>query len=311
MSKEWPSVTAVCMVQLHLARAPLAESDKQFSIYCVSSCGPLLMSVVVSNLAGGILAEISPVPEDLLELRLKIEEITGIPGALQKLVKDGELLTSLDLPAEGFEVLCVKDETPMCSWDSDGNPDSEQIEVDGAVVCSPNLRTDFVNVLTKEPMRSGMHYYEFVLHKVGDEQWCGVTMSPEMAGQRYGGRELEAWTYYCGRAGRSGGSIHNGKGALHACTKAVAEFEKACTPGNVIGMLVDVDKRVLAFALDGRVQGACKLPGDKPLYVLTHVDTPADHVELRKPSLEEAPPENLEALSGALLDAEKGETLHW
>ena len=36
-------------------------------------------------------------------------------------------------------------------------------------------------------------------------------------------------------------------------------------------MLVDVDKRVVAFALDGRVQGACPIPGDKPLYVITQV----------------------------------------
>ena len=55
-------------------------------------------------------------------------------------------------------------------------------------------------------------------------------------------------------------------------------------------MLVDGDKRILAFALDGRLQGACQVPGAKPLYVLTHVDTPADHVELRKPMLEETAP---------------------
>lgn len=55
-------------------------------------------------------------------------------------------------------------------------------------------------------------------------------------------------------------------------------------------MLVDGDKRILASALDGRLQGACQVPGAKPLYVLTHVDTPADHVELRKPMLEETAP---------------------
>mmetsp|Transcript_94660 Transcript_94660/g.131576 ORF Transcript_94660/g.131576 Transcript_94660/m.131576 type:complete len:271 (-) Transcript_94660:157-969(-) len=270
------------------------------------------MSVVVSNLAGGVLAEISPLPASLTELREQIEQATGIPSALQKLVANGEVLTATnEFPTEGFEVLCVKDETPMWTWDTDNNPDSSQIEVDGAVVRSPKLRTDYCNVVTKEPMRSGLHYYEFVLHKVGDEQWCGVTMSPEMAGSKVDGRSLKAWTYYCGRAGSSRGSIHNGAGALHADGKAVVEFEKACTPGNVVGMLVDVDKRIAAFALDGRVQGACKVPGEKPLYVLTQMDTPRDHVELRKPSLDEAPPSNFEALSGALLDAAKGETLHW
>lgn len=52
------------------------------------------------------------------------------------------------------------------------------------------------------------------------------------------------------------------------------------------------------------------MPGAKPLYVLTHVDTPADHVELRKPMLEDAPQEVLASLTGALLDIEKGEKLH-
>ena len=273
------------------------------------------MSVVVSNLAGCKLAEL-PVASaasaaNVEDLKLQLEEITGIPKALQNLVLAGEILSSTSLPLKACDLLLVKDESPMYSWDFEGNPSKEEIEVSGSVLRAPKLRRDFCNVLTQEPMRSGLHYYEFVLHKVGDEQWCGVTMAPEMAGARVDGRSLEAWTYYCGRAGRSDGSMHNGKGGLHACKKAVKEFEKACTPGNVIGMLVDADKRRLAFALDGRLQGACKVPGDKPLFVITQMDTRLDHVELRKPSLDEAPPSNLTALAGALLDAEQGEKLHW
>ena len=266
------------------------------------------MSVVVSNLAGHVLAELA-VPDSVPVLKQQLEEVTGIPMALQKLVLGGEVLDAV--PVAGAELLLVKDETAMCTWDLEGNTCREQIEVDGSVLRSPQLRHDFCNVLTQEPMRSGMHYYEFVMHQVGDEQWCGVTMAPEMAGPRVDGRSLEAWTYYCGRARRSGGSIHNGLGALHACGKAVKEFAKACTAGNVIGMLVDADKRLLAFALDGQLQGACRLPGTEPLYVITHMDTPLDHVELRKPPLDEAPPANLEALAGALLDVEQGEELHW
>ncbi|CAJ1365129.1 unnamed protein product, partial [Effrenium voratum] len=169
------------------------------------------------------------------------------------------------------------------------------------------MKSDFVNVLTCEPLRSGVHYFEFVLHHVGDEQWCGVTMRKDMEGCSVCGRSLQAWTYYCGRAGMREGSIHNGLGALHACGKAVTEFKKACTAGNVINMLVDVEKRTLGFALDGELQGACKVPGTEPLYVMTQVDTPSDKVELRKLMLEDAPRKVLEALSGALLDAEKGE----
>ena len=58
-------------------------------------------------------------------------------------------------------------------------------------------------------------------------------MMPELAGRRYDGRSLKAWTYYCGRQRRQEGSITDGKGALHANGRAVLEFEKACRPGNV------------------------------------------------------------------------------
>ena len=266
------------------------------------------MSVVVSNLAGKVLAEVG-VPASLSDLKQQLEEVTGIPMALQKLVLGGEILDVA--PEPGAELLLVKDETAMCTWDLEHNPSKEEIEVDGAVLKSPKLRHDYCNVLTQEPMRSGIHYYEFVMHHVGDEQWCGVTMEPHMAGTRVSGRSLKAWSYYCGRARRSGGTIHNGLGALHACGKGVKEFRKACTPGNVIGMLVDVDKRSVAFALDGELQGACAVPGKEPLYVITHMDTPSDHVELRKPCLHDAPPANFEALAGALLDVEQGEELHF
>ena len=46
-------------------------------------------------------------------------------------------------------------------------------QVDGNVVRCPNLCNDFVNVLTREPIRSGIHYFEFVMHKIGDEQFPG------------------------------------------------------------------------------------------------------------------------------------------
>ena len=75
---------------------------------------------------------------------------------------------------------------------------------------------------------------------------------------------------------------------------------------NVIGMLVDCDTGAVSFDLNGKVQGACEVPKNAPLWVLTHVDTRRDHVELQKPSLQDAPPPNLETLKGALLDVKHG-----
>jgi len=71
-------------------------------------------------------------------------------------------------------------------------------------------------------------------------------------------------------------------------------------------MLVDCEKGAVAFDLNGNIQGACEIPKKTPLWVLTHVDTPMDHVELRKPSLHDAAPANFEALKGALLDVSHG-----
>lgn len=228
----------------------------------------------------------------------QVERVCGIPIGLQKLVRDGELLPEDVKLDDGFEITCIKDETPMYTWDIANNPCAKQLlAVGGNVLQCPNLKTDYVNVLTQEPIRSGIHYYEFHLHHVGDEQWCGVTMDPAMAGSEKGGRSLRAWTYYCGRARSTHGTVVDGKGALHANGRAIIEFEKACTAGNVINMLVDADQRLVAFGLNGQVQGACRIPGTEPLYLLTHVDKPEDHVELRKPVVEDAPQDMAIALT--------------
>lgn len=125
--------------------------------------------LVVRNLAGVVLVELQSIPTTLEELRHALEIATGIPAALQKLVKEGEVLLDDTQLSDVSELICVKDETPMWTWDLQ-NPEARQIEVEGNVVKAPRLRSDFVNVLTKEPIRSGVHYFEFVLHMVGDEQ---------------------------------------------------------------------------------------------------------------------------------------------
>merc|ERR1712217_800835 len=97
----------------------------------------------------------------------------------------------------------------------------------------------------------------------------------------------------------------------HAEGRAVKEFKKLKPMGDVIGMLVDLDleKPAVAFDLNGELQGACEVPKE-PLWVVTHLDTEKDRVELEKPSLVDAPPANLDALSGALLDVSKGQRFY-
>jgi len=266
-------------------------------------------AVTVRNLPGKVLAIVAPVPPDVAALKAAIHEVTGCPTALQQLV-DAAAMRPLDdtetLEAVAIDITMVIDETPMFTWDHAGNPRHDVLEVGGSTVKCPELNTDYINVITKEPMRSGVHYFQFLMHMIGDEQWCGVMDDPMQAGSRFSGRRLMAWTYYCGRMRSSSKNICDGAGALHALGRAVKEFKKLRPTNDVIGMLVDLEKGAIAFELNGELQGACAIPVQKPLWVCTHVDTPTDHVELVKLSLQDAPQESIEALSGAMLDLSSG-----
>eukprot|EP00446_Apocalathium_sp_SHHI-4_P023591 CAMPEP_0177251262 /NCGR_PEP_ID=MMETSP0367-20130122/53863_1 /TAXON_ID=447022 ORGANISM="Scrippsiella hangoei-like, Strain SHHI-4" /NCGR_SAMPLE_ID=MMETSP0367 /ASSEMBLY_ACC=CAM_ASM_000362 /LENGTH=377 /DNA_ID=CAMNT_0018704165 /DNA_START=59 /DNA_END=1192 /DNA_ORIENTATION=- len=293
-------------------KAPEAEQQQATPPEAEVPQGPA-GTVTVLSMAGREMAVCTPVPANVAALKAAIEAQTGCPPALQRLVEqEGTRMFDRDeeaLPQEDLELLMVIDETPMFSWDHKGNPGNAMLEIDGSVVKCPNLTTDYVNVLTREPMRSGVHYYQFIMHHIGDEQWCGVAADPEQAGPRYSGRYLKAWTYYCGRMRSSSASIVDGTGCLHAKGRAVKEFKKLKPCGDVIGMLVDLDRAAIAFELNGELQGACAIPKDTPLWVLTHVDTPRDHVELVKLSLQDAPQESIEGLSGALLEITGGTPL--
>jgi len=269
-------------------------------------------TVQVKTLAGSVLAEVVPVPRTTRLLKEALWVQVGRPVALQKIVMCDSfsiLEDDEELPQQPLEVVCLTDESPLWSWDLHGNSAKDQLQVDGPRVTCPGLKSDYVNVITKAPMVSGRHYIEFVMHHIGDEQWCGVLADPLQAGSRVGGRRMTAWTYYCGRMGSRSSNLVDGQGALHAQGKAVARFEKLQRNGDVIGMLVDIDAGAIAFDRNGKLQVACPIPKGTPLWVLTVVDTNRDDVELRKPSLDDAPPKNMESLTGALLDITQGKPL--
>eukprot|EP00415_Alexandrium_ostenfeldii_P003607 UN3607 len=182
----------------------------------------------------------------------------------------------------------------MAYWDSARNPERKFLEVEDEVVRFPSA--DLVrccNVVTREPVRRGVHFFEFVLHGFDREQWCGVTTDSTQAGMRVSGWNLRGWTYYSGN--RQGTS--DGKPALHVNKQVVRGFEQV-QRGDVLGMLLDADRRGLVFLRNGALQSACDLlPRNRsPLFVLAHVGAAGDHVELRRHRPEQAPPAALEAL---------------
>mmetsp|Transcript_35980 Transcript_35980/g.84311 ORF Transcript_35980/g.84311 Transcript_35980/m.84311 type:complete len:343 (+) Transcript_35980:102-1130(+) len=290
-------------IEVDLEPTALSEEEKQEALRNPEN------SVTVFKMSGAMLAQISPVPVNVWRLKKKVEEKTETPLLLQSFVKFGDVAVFDDgqlLEDESLEVILVIDETNMWMWDLENNPCREMLEIEKNHAKCPKIRCDFVNVFTREPIRQGRHYFEFVMHHIEDEQSCGVAADIGQAGNRHSLRSLTAWTYYPGRMGSRSGSIRDGLGALHAQGKAVKEFKKLKPNGDVIGMLVDMEAKAIAFSLNGELQGACPIPVDKPLYVITHLDDRKDYVELRKPNIHEAPPDHLEALSKELLDISKG-----
>jgi len=175
----------------------------------------------------------------------------------------------------------VVDESPHFTWDIASNPGSQLLGGSGGTVrYTDDRRYDYVNVLTQEPVREGFHYFEFVMHTVGDEQWCGVTPHQERAGHR--GESAGGWFYYSGRR-------HAATGALDAGheRKSVKSLDHV-KDGDTIGMLLDLEDGIIAFTLNGTVQGACAT-AKCPLYLSTSLDAADDKVELRKPPVQDAP----------------------
>jgi len=261
--------------------------------------------IVVKTMAGREVFRCDAVEtHTVLDLKTLIAESGYMAVVLQKLLhengfavcSDGEVL---EAKSQGF--LLVQDDTPLWYWDLENNPSRRQLRIEGPVVKCQGLKTDYTNVLTRAPISAGLHYFEFHLHHYGDEQWCGLTPDPDMAGPERSKAipSKTGWNYYTGR----------GKGAIEALGHHLKACQFANRHNSVIGMLVDCDAGAVAFALDGETQGACEIPRNTPLWVITHLDAEKDHVELRKPCLEDSAPANFEALKGALLNVSKGEKM--
>lgn len=249
------------------------------------------VAVKVRSFSGKVIAEVAPIPATVLELKVEVQLQCGTPCALQQLLHgDCNLLDNHILAQDkDLELLLCVDQTPMFSWDIAGNPAAHHISVDGGHLYATNLQTDFVNVVAKEPVHNGIHFFEFVVHKVQDEQWCGVVENTSQAGSSVYGHKLAGRFYYFNRGQGCGAWLRESQGSNRK------EFALP-KDGDVIGMLLDVNSRALVFALNGELQGSCTAPGEGPLYFFTTVDRPNDHMELRKPLVGDAPATMMAAL---------------
>lgn len=288
---EEPSASALAATPEHLVGTDgttITAAPERAEVACIT----------IQTLGGGEVGSM-PVPPTVRDLKTLIAKSGYMPVALQKLLHAGSLEVCSDeelLEPVNQAMVLVQDESPLWCWAL--GADVAQLNIEGGVITCSDMKSDYVNVITQEPMSAGLHYFEFHLHHYGDEQWCGVTPDSNMAGKEYEKAvpSKTGYMYYTGR----------GEGALEAKGVRLKRVSNVPRTGSVIGMLVDCDGGSAAFDLDGVIQGACEVPKKTPLWVLTHVDTRSDHVELRKPSWQDAPPANFEALKGALLDVSQG-----
>jgi hypothetical protein len=230
--------------------------------------------ITVRSIAGEVIVQMAELPETYTQLQSVIAEATGVSPGLQKLIVGdmvfGDEDAISDLPSD---VTLVVDESPMFTWDIEGNPNSDLLEGRGPEVRFINEAKDYVNVVTREPVVQGKHYFQFVMHKIGDEQWCGVAADGQ---RRAGSRGDESgYFYYCGRRGAS-------KGALHAPKERAKcmDFDHV-KDGDVIGIFLDMSSQSIGFDLNGKFQGVTKAPSS-PLYLTTSLDKEDDYVVLRK-----------------------------
>jgi len=260
---------------------------------------------VVNSLGGELVVEVSPPPATIMDLKVLICEQRGCPLKLQQLITTDHRICSDDealwlhtqlVEAGRLDLTFVIDESPLFTWDLSGNPNGDLLDGQAGLVVYKSDKYDYVNVITEEPVRTGVHFFEFVMHQLRDEQWCGVTAHRDRAG--YHG-SLDGWFYYCGRRSSSKGALHAGRERRSAEGKSFSHVKD----GDTIGMLVDVDQGGLAFSLNGVVQGACRVP-QVPLYVTTCLDEEEDQVELRKPPLAMVPEGAVEVLAAAVAEEE-------
>ena len=255
-------------------------------------------TLTIQGMSGRTLAEVEPpLPCTLSGLKSAISSLLGIQAEFVKVVHGGSILTEdadlLDAYTSQI-VTVVLDHSAAFLWDTIRNPDVGQLTVEGSHVQCPKMHADYINVVTQAPLPAGTHFVEFVMHYKGDEQWCGVVQDKALRwGKKVSGhsRNFEGCFYYCGRGSTPGRLTGHG----HLDRSEMVRFASVGS-GDIIGMAIDCDRRAIAFSCNGEVQGTCKLPPLGPLHLLTHVDTPRDHVELRRRDVDDAPMELMQAL---------------
>ena len=182
--------------------------------------------------------------------------------------------TDEEQDADALDAFNRQVESLMLAQLSTDNPGSTYFELTGSVVEYKRGAPDYCNVLSAKAISKGRHSFEFVMHRIGDEQWCGVTCRKDIAGVHTSMRDgSKCWTYYCGRRSHDNGALHLDGENIEA---------EHIKDGDIIGLVIDFSTRSLEFSKNGKKQGECCFPQEvKELYLVTHLDEDGDKVEVR------------------------------
>ncbi|CAL1129331.1 unnamed protein product [Cladocopium goreaui] len=206
-----------------------------------------------------------------------------------KMMRKKRRMLALDSDESGSEA-----ERERGTWNSN-NPDIRFLSIQGEhVTFVSDQFADHCVALTCRPIFYGRHFYEFHIRHFSDQLRVGVTTDAVQAGALVAGHNLRGWCYYSGRMDASRKAL---KAGLQINNKVVQDFS-FMAKGDAIGVIVDADRWSVAFLRNRVLEGSCAMasPTREPLFLLVHLDAAADHVELRKVSLEEAPANALEQL---------------
>eukprot|EP00928_Gymnodinium_smaydae_P032081 TRINITY_DN23330_c0_g1_i1.p2 TRINITY_DN23330_c0_g1~~TRINITY_DN23330_c0_g1_i1.p2 ORF type:complete len:1183 (+),score=257.33 TRINITY_DN23330_c0_g1_i1:3381-6929(+) len=212
---------------------------------------------------------------------------TGILAAApsDRIQVDGEACTVLGVrPRPPVWSLDVRTGVPESGlWDVENNIGKSHLvlDKDGRTVSYKKGAPDFCCVLGRAPIESGVHRFDFLAHKIGDELWIGLTDDPNVAGPRTNLRaHRNAYLYYCGRRRGAANNLRDGHASLQCGSKAEQRFEHV-VDGDVVSVVLNAGRHRASFYRNGVLQGECMVPA-KPLWLVVQLDAPGDKVEVRR-----------------------------
>ena len=201
------------------------------------------------------------------------------------------------------------DDEPLTFYQDEDGAAFINLSEQGSVLTYADGSPDAWNVRSVQSFSMGMHFIEIEVVKIGDEGFFGIILDLNVLGDY---RRRSGWKsgvqYYPGRRHKQW-NLEDGV----ACLKINGEPKERLfhiADGNIVGILVDCDKRLVSFYLDSRFQVRVPWPDDlvTPVYVLVSPDYDRDQFRIRRSTVPSSP-SGFEALCECFIHSLAGKTV--